>query len=91
MMLLTVSMEIVNFRKNGNRKANKEKYLEVKGKTRKAVYQVKHEVVKNRFADAGLRDNHKLEKFKIAKGVVKSDLVIIDEQCMRNDARAVWQ
>ena len=82
MMLLTVSMEIVNFRKNGNRETNKENYLEVKGKTRKTIYQVKHE---------GLRDNHKWEKFKIANGVVKSDLVIIDEECMRNDARAVWQ
>ena len=67
-------------------KTSKEVYLEAKRKSKKAVYEARSESERKRFANVEIRDDQKLEVFRIAKAMVKDNRDIIGEQCIRNDA-----
>ena len=73
----TVLVKSVNFRNIGNRETQKEKYLEAKRKTRKAVYYARYEAQRNRFVDVSRRDYQKCDLNYYKENIF--------EECIRND------
>jgi len=63
---------------------SKESYLEAKRAARRAVYKAKKEAEQARFAKV-LRNDCQSEVFKVARQIIKANLDVVGEKCVRGD------
>ena len=83
-MLVAALVGSVNNEISKNREKSKAKYLEIKKKAKRAVYQAKYK--KRKIFGKALQKNYqKCYAFKISKKIVKTNQDIIAEECIRND------
>ena len=68
--------------KNGGSKRN---YLEAKKAAKRAVYDARKLAEEERFGDVLRREDDRVEVFKIAKQMMKTNQDVIGEKCVRND------
>ena len=59
---------------------SKEKYLEAKKRSRRAVYQAKCKAERKKFGNAMQQEYQKCDVFKIAKRMIKTNQGIVSEQ-----------
>ena len=82
-MLVVALVRSVNNEISKNREKSKAKYLEIKKKAKRAVYQAKYK--KRKIFRKALQKNYqKCYAFKISKKIVKTNQDIIAEECIRN-------